>query len=79
MTEAQDYEYNATGYELRRAMSAAQARWEFERSRRKLLEAITAATPRALDASRYGAAGLISGHEDQHAEWIQRWRDQQES
>jgi uncharacterized damage-inducible protein DinB len=79
MTEAQDDEYNATGYELRRAMSAAQARWEFERSRRKLLEAITAATPRALDASRYGAAGLISGHEDQHAEWIQRWRDQQES
>lgn len=79
MTEAQDDEYNATGYELRRAMSAAQARWEFERSRHRLLEALTAATPRALDASNYGAAGLISGHEDQHAEWIQRWRDEQES
>ena len=74
MTDAQDEDLNSTGYELRRDMSAAQARWELETSRRKLLDAITAATPAALDSSRYGAAGLRSGHEDQHAEWIERWR-----
>ena len=79
MTEAQDDEYNATGYELRRGMSAAQARWEFETSRQKLLDAIAAATPRGLEAARYGSAGLISGHADQHAEWIQRWRDEHKS
>jgi hypothetical protein len=74
MNERQDEEHNATGYELRRSMSAAQARWELEHSRRRLLDAITAATPDALDQSRYGAAGLRSEHEDQHAGWIARWR-----
>ena len=74
MTEAQDDEFNATGYELRRNVSAAQARWELETSRRKLLDAITAATPAALETSRYGAAGVRSDHENQHAEWIERWR-----
>ena len=76
MTEQQDDAHNATGYELRRSMTAAQARWELENSRRKLLAAITSATPRALDPSNYGAAGLHSGHEDQHAGWLQRWRDE---
>ena len=74
MTEGQDDAHNATGYELRRSMSAPQARWELESSRRKLLEAITAASPRALDPTRYGAAGLRSDHEGQHTGWIQRWR-----
>lgn len=74
MTEKQDDDHNATGYELRRDMSAAQARWELESSRRRLLEAITAATPEGLDASRYGAAGLTSDHENQHVGWIARWR-----
>ncbi len=76
MTEKQDDEYNATGYELRKSMSAAQARWELETSRRKLLDAITAATPRALDPANYGAAGLMSKHEDQHSGWIARWRSE---
>lgn len=76
MTDEQDEAHNAVGYELRRGMSPAQARWELETSRRKLLDAITAATPRALDASRYGAAGLRSDHEDQHAGWIERWRQE---
>ena len=79
MTERQDDDHNAMGYELRKSMSAAQARWELENSRRKLLDAITAAPPRALDPSRYGAAGLRSGHEDQHAEWLERWRNEQRS
>jgi len=74
MTDDQDEVHNATAYELRRSMSAAQARWELETSRRKLLDAITAAPPAALDPTRYGAAGLRSGHEDQHAGWIARWR-----
>ena len=76
MTGNQDEEHNATGYELRRSMSAAQARWELDQSRRRLLDAITAATPEALDQSRYGAAGLRSQHEDQHAGWIARWRSE---
>jgi hypothetical protein len=77
MTEQQDDEHNATGYELRRSMSAAQARWELENSRRKLVDAICSAPSEALDTERYGAAGLHSRHEGQHAEWIQRWRGEQ--
>jgi uncharacterized damage-inducible protein DinB len=74
MTEKQDEDHNATGYELRRSMSAAQARWELENSRRKLLDAIRSAPERALDPDLYGAAGLRSNHEGQHAGWIERWR-----
>ncbi|HKW58276.1 MAG TPA: maleylpyruvate isomerase N-terminal domain-containing protein [Candidatus Dormibacteraeota bacterium] len=74
MTEHQDDVHNATGYELRRSMSVAQARWELDRSRGKLLDAIASAPPDALDPSRYGAAGLRSGHEAEHIEWLERWR-----
>lgn len=74
MTDTQDDAHNEAGYELRRSMSAAQARWELETSRRKLMDAIKAAPAEALDASRYGAAGLRSGHEGQHVEWLERWR-----
>jgi uncharacterized damage-inducible protein DinB len=77
MTDQQDDAYNDAGHELRRSMSAAQARWELESSRRRLLDAITGATPAALDPERYGSAGLRSSHEDQHAGWIQRWRGEQ--
>ena len=76
MTDEQDDAHNATGYELRRSMSAAQARWELDNSRRKLLEAISGAPPEALDESRYGAAGVASDHEHDHAAWLQRWRDE---
>ena len=76
MTEEQDDAHNTTGYELRRSMSAAQARWEVESSRRKLMDAIAAAPPDALDTSRYGAAGLRSDHEGDHAGWLQRWRNE---
>lgn len=75
MTDDQDEALNGSGYQMRRSMSAAQARWELASSRRRLMDAIAGCTPRALDASLYGAAGLRSGHEDQHAEWLQRWRD----
>ncbi len=79
MTDQQNDAHNDAGYEIRRSMSPAQARWELETSRRKLLDAIAAAPPEALDESRYGAAGLRSGHEEEHSGWLQRWRDERGS
>jgi uncharacterized damage-inducible protein DinB len=73
-SDAQDDAYNDVGHELRRGMSAAQAKWELERSRKRLLDAISEAKPRALDGSLYGSAGLRSSHEVDHAGWIMRWR-----
>jgi uncharacterized damage-inducible protein DinB len=74
MTDEQDEALNTAGHELRRSLSAAQARWELETSRRKLNAAIAAATSPGLDPSRYGTAPLRSEHEGQHAGWLQRWR-----
>lgn len=76
MTDEQDAAYNALGYTLRLPLSLEQVRWELATSRRRLLEAIASATPRGLDASRYGEAGLHSTHETQHAGWIRRWREE---
>jgi uncharacterized damage-inducible protein DinB len=76
MTEEQDAVYNDLGYALRQPLSLEQIRWELATSRQRLLEAITAATPLGLDASRYGEAGLNSRHEAQHTDWIRRWRDE---
>ena len=72
--EAQEDAFNEVGYELRRSLSAAQARWELERLRKRLLDAIAEAKPRALDGSLYGSAALLSSHEVDHAGWIKRWR-----
>jgi uncharacterized protein (TIGR03083 family) len=74
MTDEQDDDYNEAAYQMRRGMSPAQARWELEHSRARLLEAIEKAPPEALDPSRYGAAGVRSTHEGQHTEWLDRWR-----
>ena len=74
MTPAQELAYNAMGYGLRAGLSLDQVRWEFAESRRRLLDAITAATPAGLDGSRYGEAPLRSGHEAEHTGWIARWR-----
>lgn len=74
MTGEQDETYNALGYDLRLALSPEQARWELATSRQRLLDAISSATPRGLDASLYGEAGLHSSHEAQHTGWIMRWR-----
>lgn len=76
MNEEQDVAANAIGYALRQDLSIDQVRWELATMRRRLLDAISAATPRGLDASRYGEAGLVSGHEVEHTEWIKRWRKQ---
>jgi uncharacterized damage-inducible protein DinB len=76
MTGEQDALYNALAYDLRASLSLAQVRWELANSRQRLLEAIAAATPRGLDGSLYGEAGLHSGHEAAHTGWIQRWRQE---
>ena len=74
MTDDQAEAYNALGHPLRRALSPDQVRWELATSRQRLLDAIASATPRGLDGSLYGEAGLRSDHEAAHAGWIKRWR-----
>lgn len=76
MTGDQDNAFNEIAHVVRRGMSPAQARWELDESRRRLVEAIQAATERGLDSSLYGEAGLRGRHEAQHAGWIQRWRSE---
>ncbi len=74
MTGDQDAVYSALGHDLRLGLSAGQVKWELEASRQRLLEAISSATGRGLDASLYGEAALRSTHEALHAGWIKRWR-----
>jgi len=74
MAEGQDAIYSDLAYRLRRGLSLAQVRWELATSHQRLLEAISAATERGLDASLYGEAALPSTHEAQHTGWITRWR-----
>jgi uncharacterized damage-inducible protein DinB len=74
MTGDQDAAYNELAHALRVNLSLDQARWELATSRQRLLDAISAATPRGLDGSLYGEAGLNSGHEAEHTGWIKRWR-----
>ena len=76
MTGEQDAAFNEMAHRLCLAMSPAQARWELETSRKKLLDAISSATARGLEPSLYGEAGLRSRHESQHAGWIKRWRNE---
>ncbi|MGE3075874.1 MAG: DinB family protein [Dehalococcoidia bacterium] len=61
-------------YDLRRTASPSQARWEIASTHERLLKALSAASPRGLDATRYGEAGLPSDHEAAHTSWIKRWR-----
>ena len=74
MSGEQDAAYSGLGYELRRELSVAQARWELDTSRQQLLRAIAAARERGLQGSLYGEAGLRSTHEAQHTAWLKRWR-----
>jgi hypothetical protein len=74
MADEQVAAYNALGYALRRDLSLDQVRWELATSHQRLLDAIASATPRGLDSSVYGEAGLRSTHEAVHAGWIKRWR-----
>src|SRR5947209_439082 len=74
MNDEQDEAYNQVGYQVRVALPLQQVRWELATSRQRLLDAIASATPRGLDSSLYGEAGLHSTHEAQHSAWIKRWR-----
>ena len=74
LTSEQEDAYNATGYSLRRDLSLDQVRWELATSQQRLLDALASATPRGLDAARYGEAALRSTHEQAHTGWIKRWR-----
>ena len=74
MTGDLDEALNALAHDLRLALSIDQVRWELAPSGQRLLEAISSATARGLDASLYGKAGLRSRHELQHIGWIERWR-----
>lgn len=76
MSDQQDDRYNEITYDLRENLTPAQVKWELERSRQRLLDAIASASERGLDGSLYGEAGLRSGHEEQHTSWIQRWRSE---
>ena len=76
MTDDQDGAYNALGHSLRLALSLDQVRWELASSRQRLLDAISSATPRGLDGSLYGEAGLRSLHEALHTGWIKLWRQE---
>jgi len=74
MTPEHEAAYGPLAYALRLNLSLDQVRWELATSHRRLLDAIAAATPRGLDGSLYGEAGLRSGHETAHTGWIERWR-----
>jgi len=74
MTDDQVDAFNALGYSLWQSLSLDQVRWELATSSQRLLDAILAVTPRGLDASFYGEAGLRSSHEAEHMGWIKRWR-----
>ena len=76
MSPEQDETLNDLAYSFRRALPLAQVRWELATSRQRLLDAIASATPRGLDPSLYGEAGLRTTHEAQHIEWIRRWRSE---
>ena len=73
-TGEQNEAHNALIHGLRLALSLDQVRWELATSRQRLLDALSSATARGLDASLYGEAGLRSTHEAQHTGWIKRWR-----
>lgn len=74
MAGEQDETLNALAHKQRLVLSPDQVRWELATSRQRLLDAISSATTRGLDASLYGEAGLRSPHEGQHTGWIKRWR-----
>jgi len=76
MTEEQDEAFNNVGYETRKHLSAAQARWEFDQAQQALTKAIAAAPAEALDPGNYGEAGLRSTHQAEHAKWIKRWKEE---
>ena len=77
MTDDQGETFSSLGHALWRPLSLMQVRWELATAQQRLLDAISSATPRGLDGSMYGEAGLWSTHEAAHTGWITRWRGEQ--
>jgi uncharacterized damage-inducible protein DinB len=75
-SDEQAVAYNELAHALRRALPLDQVRWELATSRQRLVDAISSATPRGMDDSLYGDAGLRSSHEAEHTGWISRWREE---
>ena len=74
LTPEQDETLNAMVTQARWDHSLDQVRWEFALTKQRFLDVLARATPEALDAAKYGEAGLTSGHEAEHAGWIREWR-----
>ena len=74
LTPEQDEVLNEMVTQARWDHSLDQVRWEFALTKQRFLDVLARATPEALDASKYGEAGLTSGHEAEHAGWIREWR-----
>ncbi|MGE3961416.1 MAG: DinB family protein [Dehalococcoidia bacterium] len=74
LSPEEDQQLNDMVTRARWHLSLAQVRREFDETKRGFLEVLARATPEGLDASRYGEAGLTSGHEAEHAGWIREWR-----
>jgi hypothetical protein len=76
MTEDQDTAYNALGYALRQDLSVEQVKWELATSRRRLLEAIAAATPPGLAHGLEQTLAPGKGRVDPITPrtWVARWR-----
>lgn len=68
--------YNEISYRCHASLKLSQVRWELETSRKRLMDALASAPPRGLDKSLYGEAGLGNTHEEEHAGWIRRWRNE---
>jgi hypothetical protein len=75
MTGEQDAALNAIFYELHHDLTLEQAMWELSASRERLLAELARATERGPDPALYGEAGLMTGHETQHAAQIGEWRE----
>ncbi|MBW3588575.1 MAG: maleylpyruvate isomerase N-terminal domain-containing protein [Actinobacteria bacterium] len=58
-------------------LSLDQARWEYESSVDRIIEAVGRANERGLTQSHYGEVGLGTTHDLAHAEFIRNWRQAQ--
>jgi hypothetical protein len=74
MTDKQVDTINDLTVELRRALPVEQVVREYGLACQRVLQAIAAASDRALDETLYGESGIRSSHDVEHAEAIRAWR-----
>jgi hypothetical protein len=60
----------------RSGLSIKQVMLEMAAARERVIDAVSAASDRGLDASLYGEASLRSTHDLDHAGYIRNWRSQ---